>query len=208
MRHFRENKTLIAAGGIFLIIVISALTFLKPKGMHDPAARYDQLRAYLQSGDFRAANTEASEITLVLAGRTNEGWLGVEDVERLPCADIAYMDMLFSEASGGRFGLTAQRQVLDDLPETTPDGVLLSSAPEALVAFGDAVGWRENGAWISYDDMRFSPADAPKGHLPVFKPRDGIRIPFKSRDGRPQRGGALYDLLTSRLETCRPEIAG
>lgn len=204
MNRFFSNKTLLAVCAAIAAIVVSALTFLDSTGAHDPARRYEQMRAALAKGDFRAANTEASEITLILANRTNDGWLGKDDVERLPCADIIYMDRLFAEASGGKFGLSAQREVLDALPETTPDGVLLSSAPETLVAFGEAVGWRKDGKWLTYNAMSFSPDDAPKGHLPVFKPKDGIRIPFKSRDGHPQTGGALFDLLEERLGQCEP----
>ncbi|PRX08056.1 UNVERIFIED_ORG: GUN4-like protein [Martelella mediterranea] len=208
MKKLLENKTLVAVCGVIAIVVISALTFLQGRAAYNPAHRYEQLRADLANGDFRAANTEASEITLVLANRTNEGWLGKDDVENLPCADIIYMDRLFAEASGGKFGLSAQREVLDALLETTPDGVLLSSAPETLVAFGEAVGWRRDGEWLTYDAMSFSPDDAPKGHLPVFKPEDKIRAPFKSRNGRPQTGGALYDLLTHRLDACQPGLSG
>ena len=208
MNRLFRNKTLVAVGTVIVAIVVSALTFLDSKGAHDPARRYEQMRVALARGDFRAANTEASEITLVLANRTNERWLGRDDVENLPCADILYIDRLFSEASGGKFGLSAQREVLNGLPETTPDGVLLSSASDTLVAFGDAVGWRRDGEWLTYDAMSFSPEDAPKGHLPVFKPEDGIRAPFKSRNGRPQTGGALYDLLESRLDACEPVTAG
>jgi GUN4-like protein len=208
MNRLFSNKTLLAISAVIAAIIVSALTFLDSTGAHDPARRYEAMRAALASGDFRAANTEASEITLILANRTNEGWLGKEDVETLPCADITYMDRLFAEASGGKFGLSAQREVLDSLPETTPDGILLSSAPDTLVAFGEAVGWRKDGEWLTYDAMTFSSEDAPKGHLPVFKPKDGIRAPFKSRDGRPQTGGALFDLLERRLGECEPVAAG
>lgn len=208
MNKLFRNKTLLAVCAVIAAIVVSALTFLDGTGARDPARRYEAMRAALANGDFRAANTEASEITLILANRTNEGWLGKEDVERLPCADIIYMDLLFSEASGGKFGLSAQREVLESLPVAEMGSARLSESPDRLVAFGEAVGWRKNGAWLTYDAMSFSPEDAPQGHLPVFKPKDGIRIPFKSRDGRPQTGGALFDLLESRLGECAPVAAG
>lgn len=204
MNRLFSNKTLLAVCAVIAAIVVSALTFLDSTGAHDPARRYEQMRAALAKGDFRAANTEASEITLILANRTNEGWLGKDDVERLSCADILYMDRLFSEASGGKFGLSAQREVLDNLPLDDSGSGRLSENPETLVAFGEAVGWRRDGQWLTYDAMSFSPDDAPKGHLPVFKPKDGIRIPFKSRDGHPQTGGALFDLLEGRLGQCEP----
>lgn len=207
MNRLLGNKTLLAICAVIAAVVISALTFLESTGAHDPARRYEAMRAALARGDFRAANTEASEITLILANRTNEGWLGTDDVDRLPCADIIYMDLLFSEASGGKFGLSAQREVLESLPADGAGSGRLSASPDRLAAFGEAVGWRRDGAWLTYDAMSFSPEDAPKGHLPVFKPKDGIRIPFKSRDGRPQTGGALFDLLESRLAQCEPVAA-
>lgn len=206
MKRLTENKPLIATLAIIAIAAISILTFLERQGAHDPAKRYEALRGALERGDFRAANTEASEIILVLADRTNEGWLGDGDVERLPCADIVYMDMLFSKASGGKFGLTAQRQVFDALPNTAR-GEKLSQSPDALIAFGEAVGWRDGDGWKTYDQMDFSPETAPKGHLPVFKPEDKIRAPFKSRTGRPQKAGALFDLIESRLARCTPDLA-
>ncbi|WP_180900084.1 GUN4 domain-containing protein [Martelella soudanensis] len=208
MNRLLRNKTLLAVCAVIAVIVVSALTFLEGTAAHDPARRYEDMRADLATGDFRAANTEASEIALILANRTNEGWLGRDDVDRLPCADILYIDRLFSEASGGRFGLSAQRDVLETLPAGGADGARLSETPDRLVAFGDAVGWRKNGEWLTYDAMTFSPEDAPKGHLPVFKPEDGIRAPFKSRDGRPQTGGALFDLLEQRLGQCATAAAG
>ncbi|AJY45794.1 GUN4 domain-containing protein [Martelella endophytica] len=204
MKNLLKNKTFALAGGAFLIVVISALTFLDGRGAYNPATRYGRMRDELAAGDFKAANTEASEIVLQLANRTNEGWLGTDDVERLPCADLVYMDALFMNASGGRFGLSAQEKVLatlDEKGETT-----LSRTPDRLDAFGSAVGWRRDGRWLTYDEMSFAPADAPVGHLPVFKPEDGIRAPFKSRDGHPQTGGALFDLLEHRFTACRPEI--
>lgn len=199
-----SKKIAFAILGVLVIVAVGALACLDSAARHDPARRYEQVRAALKAGDFKAANTEVSEIILKLANRTNEGWLDAGAAEHLPCGDIVYIDLLFSQASGGKFGFAAQREVLDALPVPRDDGKGLSATFERLVAFGEAVGWRRDGHWITYDDMSFSPATAPKGHLPVFQPENKIRAPFKWRDGSPETAGGLFDLLDERLAVCLP----
>lgn len=174
----------------------------------DPARRYETLRSALAAGDFRAANTEFSEIVLALANRTNEGWLGRDDPQALPCADLVYIDTLFSAASGGRFGFAAQDAVLKGLawPAAGAEqaAVPLSADGGRLVAFGTAVGWYRDGRWLTYENLDFSPRTAPPGHLPVFMPERRVRAPFKWRDGSPETGGAVFDVLDERFAACQP----
>lgn len=198
-----RHKTAVAIITVGVLVGAGSILFLDSTAHHDPSRRYDDMRAALEAGDFRAANTEFSEIVLELADKTNEGWLEKGDAEAIPCADIIYMDRLFSRYSGGRFGFEAQHDVLKSLPLQQTGDQPLSASPERLVAFGEAVGWRRDGRWLTMDELSFSPAEAPKGELPVFKPEDKIRAPFKSRDGIPEENGALFDLLDERFEACK-----
>ncbi|MFM6272673.1 MAG: GUN4 domain-containing protein, partial [Dolichospermum sp.] len=101
------------------------------------------------------------ELMLKLTKREQEEWLTVEDVKNFPREELRKMDQLWVKYSNGKFGFSVQKQIWLEL------GGKLDGEPDldTYSNFGDRVGWRQNGEWLSYDSYTFS-TNAPSGHLP------------------------------------------
>jgi hypothetical protein len=68
---------------------------------------------------------------------------------------------MWREYSRDRFGLTVQKQIWQSILDKQ------KSHWQAWCSFGDRVGWRVKGNWVSYNRLQFSP-DAPIGELPAL----------------------------------------
>jgi hypothetical protein len=188
---------------LFGIVACQSSSASSPLGIFsvDPSERYFEVRELMQAGMWKEANTELSEITLNIVGRSNEGWFDAASVERFPCADLYYIDQLMMQHSNGKFGLTAQYEVYQELEQQN----LERNENDEIVFqhFAEAVGWIQNGEFMSYPDLFFDLENAPKGHLPVKIPRRALRTSFKSRDGAPDVP-RNYTALMNRIEMCTP----
>jgi serine/threonine-protein kinase len=142
------------------------------------------LRDLLVAKDWKEADLETEKRMLEVAGRESPGWLRVEDVENFPCQDLGTIDKLWVKYSGGKFGFSVQKQIYQDLGGTK------HYDKKVWESFGDKVGWRKGGSWLSYSDLTFSEGHY-MGHLPFFL-RGSARL---------RRFG--YWGLFSRAETCR-----
>lgn len=115
---------------------------------------YHSLIELLALGDWKTANDYTWEIMLYLAGRQEEKWLRLEDIETLPCTDLKTINWLWQYYSQGLFGLTTQQQILEHLNGD-------------YTQFCDQVGWRKGEAWLYYEELNFT-LNAPPGHLPIL----------------------------------------
>ncbi len=120
---------------------------------------YRQLDRLLASGKWKEADEETANKMLEVAGRTEEGWLRSEDIDRFPCADLRTIDQLWVKYSNGRFGFSVQKRIYESLGGTGKDD------EKIWKAFGDRVGWRVNKEWLYYNDLKFN-TKAQEGHLP------------------------------------------
>ena len=143
---------------------------------------YRQLDRLLANGEWKKADQETTNKMLEAAGRTEERWLSIEDIDRFPCEDLRTIDQLWVKYSNGRFGFSVQKRIYESLEGTREYDKKISEA------FGDRVGWRVNSNWLHYIDLKFN-TKAPEGHLP----------------GRGYKGGLACGLLNlfSRVETCK-----
>lgn len=123
-------------------------------------ADYTRLRYLLRSHQYREADWETYRMVLKVAQREREGWLRHTDIDDFPSADIRTIDRLWVEYSGGHFGFSVQKQIYQSLGGTR------EYREELWQTFGDRVGWRVKGNWLSYAQLTFS-RQAPQGHLPV-----------------------------------------
>jgi hypothetical protein len=121
---------------------------------------YTKLRDLLATGEWQEADEETANKMLEAAGRTEDGWLRIEDIDRFPCEDLRTIDQLWVKYSNGRFGFSVQKRIYESLGGTREYD---EKIPEA---FGDRVGWRVNNTWLYYNDLKFYTL-APGGHLPV-----------------------------------------
>ncbi|BAI93536.1 GUN4 domain-containing protein [Arthrospira platensis NCB002] len=124
---------------------------------------YTQLHRLLKSGQWKAADDETAKMMLAVAGKTQRGYLGENDIENFPCEDLRIIDGLWVKHSNGLFGFSVQKQIYINCGGK-PDG----SYPGDTIwyRFADEVGWRVGGSWLSRKDYKFSPIVANRGHLP------------------------------------------
>ena len=141
---------------------------------------YRKLDRLLASGKWKEADEETLKKMLEEAGRTEDGWLRIEDIDQFPCEDLRTIDQLWVKYSNGRFGFSVQKRIYESLGGTR------EYDEKIWEAFGDRVGWRVKNTWLEYNELKFN-TKAPVAHLPA-----GIR------------GGVSGRLvLFSRVETCK-----
>ncbi len=121
---------------------------------------YHQLEQLLKAGKWKEADQETANKMLEVAGRTKEGWLWTEDIDNFPCEDLRTIDQLWVKYSNGRFGFSVQKRIYQSLGGTG------SYDPNVWKAFADQVGWRVNGEWLYYKDLKFNHT-AKEAHLPL-----------------------------------------
>ncbi|MGB3199408.1 MAG: GUN4 domain-containing protein [Nodosilinea sp.] len=127
------------------------------------------LRSHLAAQDWQSADAETRRIL--------EPWVhpggdifGNPLATNIPPEVLQTLDRLWVEASDGRFGLSVQQQIWQEVREQHS----VDSAVAAK-AFGDRVGWTRPpgvddptfvaGEWLTEPEINYS-LDAPVGHLP------------------------------------------
>ncbi len=139
---------------------------------------YSRLKSLLAAGDWRGADVETRAIfwrLVKLQGQGADLLYGSKSLlNSLPCEDFRTLDTLWSKASKGRFGYSAQKRIWQQTASQTTN-------PKAQVEqFGQAVGWRrtqplpENnpfgivlaGTRWRLDSELNSTAAAPTGQFP------------------------------------------
>lgn len=72
---------------------------------------YPKLQALLAQGNWSNAEWYTQKIMLQIAGvRLDRGYLDQTQLERFPCTDVQTIDRLWTAASNGRYGFSAQRR--------------------------------------------------------------------------------------------------
>lgn len=157
-------RVAIPAGiGVFVVSVIGELSRQEdtPQNsqMTSGTVDYSTLESLMQAGDWRGADEETFQIMLQVANREEEGWLDTESLENFPCEVLQRLDDLWVQYSDGKFGFSVQTRIWQEVGSPT-------SYNEQWEAFGDRVGWRKEGSWLSYSDLQFNPDLSPAGELP------------------------------------------
>jgi uncharacterized caspase-like protein len=151
---------------------------------------YTQLRDLLATGKWKEADQETAN-KMLEAGRKEDGWLTVEDIDQFPCEDLHTIDQLWIKYSNGRFGFSVQKRIYESLGGTS------EYDDKIWKAFGDHVGWRVNKERLYYKDLKFN-TKAPEGHLPGG---GGMIVCVAWGWGEWLLGVVL--LLFSRVENCK-----
>lgn len=132
---------------------------------------YTKLREDLQQKNLEAADRETYLRLLDAAGpkAQAQGFTPQDEMENFPCTDLRTVDSLWSAASDGKLGFTAQQQILRALGDYRK--------------MYDQVGWqKQNGEWLiewNYNPqtkrMEYKPGKEPNfknprpGHLPTME---------------------------------------
>jgi serine/threonine protein kinase len=122
---------------------------------------YRQLEQLLKAGKWKEADQETTRKMCEVAGRTKEGFLSIEDIDKFPCEDLRTIDQLWVKYSNGRFGFSVQKRIYESLGGTR------NYDSKVWEAFGDQVGLRVGGSWLYYKDLKFNQT-AKEGYLPVL----------------------------------------
>ncbi len=111
------------------------------------------LENLLATGRWREANEATRKLILKVAGQENESWLSDEHIQKFPSKVLRTIDQHWVKYSGGRFGFSVQKRIFSEC----------QGDPQA---FGERVGWRVQGDWISGSSVTYTSTNAPDGHLP------------------------------------------
>jgi hypothetical protein len=151
---------------------------------------YTKLRDLLAEGKWQEADQETAKVMCQAAGREKQGWLDIKSIDNFPCEDLRTINQLWLHYSKGKFGFSVQKEIYESL------GGKREYNEEVWKKFGDHVGWRKGGKWLSYSDLTFNVDVAPSAHLPL--PDEG--------GGFGRKGGFVgwlrKPLLFSRAKTC------
>jgi hypothetical protein len=147
-------------------------------------SRYQQLEAYLRTQQWKAADDETYRLMITAIGKEEGEWFEPEELLNFPCTDLRTIDQLWVKYSEGKFGFSVQKQIYVEC------GAKLDGnypGDKIWVKFGDRVGWRKDGGWLSYNELNPS-LSSLKGNFPLC--------------GGGVGGAFLFGFLFSRTETC------
>ena len=117
---------------------------------------YRKLRDLLKAKKWKEADVETRrvmlEVTRKLRGSLN--FLHDEDIKNFSCQDLGTIDKLWVKYSNGKFGFSVQRQIYQSLGGTKEYNYY-SDSGEVWNKFGDKVGWRKAGQWLSYEKNNY-----------------------------------------------------
>ena len=122
---------------------------------------YTQLSQLLAAENWKEADVETRLLLLKVVDREQEGWLRAEDFKTFPCEDLYTIDRLWVDYSKGRFGFSVQKEIWESVKGK------IDNHYTDWCRFGDKVGWRVNGNWLTYSELTFNLDTAPLGHLPA-----------------------------------------
>ena len=151
--------------------------------------QYLQLHHLLSGQKWKEADEKTSAILLDLSGRTRQGFMRIEDLEKFPCQYLCNIDRLWVKYSQGKFGFTVQKPIWQSVGGTPK--------PEWNVwcRFGERIGWYRRDSWLWWNDLTFD-LKAPAGHLP----RGGAFIGWGLGDF--WTGCRVFSCLFSKLTDC------
>jgi hypothetical protein len=136
----------------------------------DKGVDYTNLREDLKQRNWKQANKDTTEALLKAFGPKSyqTGNVDQQEAASPPCSDLKTVDQLWSKASNGNLGFTAQRQILQ------------ASGNDYHQAYNKMQWQRTGGEWLikyTYDGHRenfkrdYEPdyGNPDKGHLPTFE---------------------------------------
>ena len=137
-----------------------------------PESLYPELKILLKDSMWEAADLKTRSIMLKASGKQKDSVLTIDDISSISCESIYSIDRLWSEYSGGKFGLRIQSNIWD-------------ASSKDYTIFSDRVGWLNNGSWLKQDNSLNS---LSRGSLPravwwgIMDTSQGAEVTFKKID--------------------------
>ena len=140
----------------------------------DRKASYEQLSIYLKAKNWKAADNETYLLLLNAAGSQSvkDGTFHPDEFNRITCADLVLIDQLWTQASSGKQGLTAQKKIYED------------SAKDIRKVY-ENIGWFTPSGELAIDtayDRQTSRWEYIEGRQPNFKSPIVGHLPFLLRE--------------------------
>ncbi|RCJ36994.1 hypothetical protein A6770_15340 [Nostoc minutum NIES-26] len=164
----------------------------------DVGVDYHKLENLLKAGQWKAADEETTRLMLKIAGREQQGWLDIEDINKFPCTDLRTIDQIWVRCSNGHFGFSVQKRIWQEV------GGKRFANINIYITFCQYVGWyKDPEGWLMYEQITFN-TKSPEGHLPA-----SLLIWLWQRyDWRFSSGKTIawWDIITSlslRLTKCK-----
>lgn len=136
----------------------------------DPIS-FDQLRKQLQDQDWESADQTTNLILLRAAGSQSfkDGTFHPDELNRISCAEIILTDQLWTQATNGRQGLTAQKKIYEstfkDIRKTYETIGWLKPSGELAI---NTVYNRQTSRWEYLEGRQPNFKAPPTGHLPFL----------------------------------------
>jgi serine/threonine protein kinase len=132
---------------------------------------FDQLRNQLKAQDWESADQTTHLILLRAAGSQSfkDGTFHPDELNRISCAEIVLIDQLWTQATDGKQGLTAQKKIYEstskDLRKTYEIIGWLKPSGEFAV---NTLYNRQTSRWEYLEGRQPSFKASPTGHLPFL----------------------------------------
>ncbi|MGD1702661.1 protein kinase domain-containing protein [Dapis sp. BLCC M229] len=160
---------IVALGGFASFILASILSkgVIEAGQGKDVETMYNRLDALTEAGQWRKADRQNWELINQIGDRDGDySYISASEAEQFSCPNLQRINQIWTQRSKGRFGYTAQLQVIDE------NGDTLEAFREDVRAwrrFTIAVGWKtgtdkDDNGYLSDNDLKFT-MNAPKGHL-------------------------------------------
>ena len=125
-------------------------------------ANYTRLNQLLADKNWKDADQETANIMLKIMHRESQGWLDDDDCKNFPPDELKIIDQLWVKHSNGHFGFSVQKEIFTS---AKVGGKVGEYDYSTWCKFGEEVGWRKGGSWVSYSELSFD-IRSNKGHLP------------------------------------------
>lgn len=163
---------------------------------------YSTLENFLMTERWKEADQETLKVMLRVCNEENKGWLRLHDLHSFSCNDLRIIDELWLKYSQKKFGFSVQKLAYHESGGVIDPNILIADFipdPEPVIweLLGKKIGWRVNGSWIRYSDVKFD-TSAPAGHLPA--------LCWGSFGGygawHPSDFYTSFSVLTNKIERC------
>lgn len=153
---------------------------------------YSKLENLLKQGKWESADRETAYIILKVAQRESYRYLDINSIGDFPCSEFKKIDQLWRQSSNNRFGFSVQSLIYHEL------GGKKQLDDPIWQKFGDIVGWRVGGTWLSYEELREKEKWLKYNELPLK--------PDETKLGTLPRLGAVWKdepgVFLDRVKTC------
>jgi GUN4-like/NACHT domain len=149
------------------------------------SSRYQTLENLLKTQKWKEADYETYRLMITTVWKEEGQWFDRADLENFPCEDLQTLDQLWVQYSNGKWGFSVQKRIWQECGSPMEYN-------DDYEKFGDRVGWRKEGDWLSSEDLTYDLAKSLTGEFPGIE----FVLVFRFMDV------FVQSVLFSRAETC------